>query len=255
MRSILSIIAALSLLGGLMATTPTPAPPRATAATAARRPAGDSLAHFREAMAGERPLTIVALGDSVTELNWTTRGHLNWVGLLSASLFESKAARGYAVINAGISGSTFTDGLARVDRDVLRHDPDLVIIGFGINDWMFAHNPPEQQRRDLVALIEHIRAASDTSILLRTPHTIVDKETFAWTEPEEMRVAVAMIREVAAEQGVTLVDHHASWLADPPDARATMYDWIHPNEVGHLRFFNEIAPVLGLKTQLRWMKE
>ena len=52
-----------------------------------------SLAHIRQKMAGEEHFTIVALGDSVTEVNWTTRGHLNWVGLLSASLFESGYAK------------------------------------------------------------------------------------------------------------------------------------------------------------------
>lgn len=231
------------------------APVATVAAAPVSRDASDSLAHYRAALAGKEPFTIVALGDSMTEVNWTSRGHLNWVGLMQASLFESGAAKRATVINAGVSGSTFTDALARFDRDVARHDPDLVIVGFGINDWMFSKIPLEQQRRDLEALVARLRTDTRASILLRTPPLIADKDTFAWADPEPLRDTVAMIREVAAEQAVALVDHQALWrAAPPPDARAVMYDWIHPNELGQRRLFEELAPVLGLKTELRWMK-
>jgi lysophospholipase L1-like esterase len=38
------------------------------------------------------------------------------------------------VINAGVSGHTSTQGLARVDQDVLSRKPQIVIIEFGAND-------------------------------------------------------------------------------------------------------------------------
>lgn len=218
-------------------------------------PTTDSLAHYRAVLAGKDHFVVVALGDSMTEVNWTTRGHLNWVGLMQASLFESGAAKRVTVINSGISGSTFTDALARFDRDVARHDPDLVIVGFGINDWMFSKFPLEQQRRDLEALIARLRTDTHASVVLRTPPLIADKDSFAWADPEPLQATVAMIREVAAEQHIALVDHQAAWRAEPPpDARAVMYDWIHPNEAGHRRLFEELAPTLGLKTELRWMR-
>jgi lysophospholipase L1-like esterase len=218
-------------------------------------PTSASLAHIRQKMEAKEHFTIVALGDSVTEVNWTSRGHLNWVGLLQASLFESGHAGKSTVINSGISGSTFTDGLARVERDVLRHNPDLVIIGFGIYDWMFSDIPAEKSRQDMHALIGRIRAAGDASILIRTPHPVMNREMTEWVEPPEYTAALKVIREVAAQEKIAVVDHYASWTNPHPDPKVMMYDWIHPNEVGHQRFFNEIAPVLGLKTRLRWMGE
>lgn len=214
----------------------------------------DSLAHFRECLAGDQHFTVVAIGDSVTEVNWTTRGHLNYVGLLSASLFESGASHRNTVINSGHSGSSFTDCLERFDRDVLPYDPDLVIIGAGINDWLFSGISPEQERRDLSVLIDRIQSETNASILLRTPHPILDKETFEWVEPVEMIRSVELIREVAEEKRITLVDHYDIWTTDWPDPEVMMYDWIHPNEIGHEMFFRDIAPVLGLKTELRWMQ-
>lgn len=38
------------------------------------------------------------------------------------------------VINAGISGDSAPHGLERLERDVLRHAPDLVVVCFGLND-------------------------------------------------------------------------------------------------------------------------
>ena len=38
------------------------------------------------------------------------------------------------VINAGISGDNAPGGLARVQRDVLRHQPDLCVVCYGLND-------------------------------------------------------------------------------------------------------------------------
>ena len=38
------------------------------------------------------------------------------------------------IINAGISGDRSTRGLERVERDVLRHEPDLTVVCYGLND-------------------------------------------------------------------------------------------------------------------------
>lgn len=38
------------------------------------------------------------------------------------------------IINAGISGDTAEKGAERLERDVLRHQPDLVVVSYGLND-------------------------------------------------------------------------------------------------------------------------
>ncbi len=40
----------------------------------------------------------------------------------------------FNVINSGISGDTATGALKRLDRDVIKHQPDLVFVMFGVND-------------------------------------------------------------------------------------------------------------------------
>jgi len=83
--------------------------------------------------AGEH-VTIVALGDSITEITFHTRGHMNWVGLLSEAILATYGNGVCTLINAGKCGSSYSEALQRLDRDVLRFAPDLVIVALGMND-------------------------------------------------------------------------------------------------------------------------
>jgi acyl-CoA thioesterase-1 len=84
-----------------------------------------------------RPLRIVALGDSLVA------GY----GLRAAEAFPAKlqqalAAKGFAVeiVNAGISGNTAADGLARLDWSV-PEGTDAVILELGANDALRGIDP------------------------------------------------------------------------------------------------------------------
>ena len=83
------------------------------------------------------PITIVVFGDSVThgalsggEINYDT---VYW-NLLRRKI---NAVRNYVpvnVINAAIGGTTAKESVARMNTQVLKHEPDLIIVCFGLND-------------------------------------------------------------------------------------------------------------------------
>ena len=82
------------------------------------------------------PINIVAFGDSVThgallfENNYET---VYWNRLRQ----KINAVRDYVpvnVINAAIGGTTAKASLARMEKQVLKHEPDLIIVCFGLND-------------------------------------------------------------------------------------------------------------------------
>ena len=83
------------------------------------------------------PITIVAFGDSVThgavgpeELNYET---VYWNRLRQ----KINDVRNYVpvnVINAGIGGITAKESLKRMEGQVFAHNPDLIIVCFGLND-------------------------------------------------------------------------------------------------------------------------
>ena len=90
-----------------------------------------------DALIANGPITIVAFGDSVTH-GAVAPGEINYETVYWNRLRQKlNAVRNYVpvnVINAGIGGITAKRSLDRIDRDVLKHEPDLVIVCFGLND-------------------------------------------------------------------------------------------------------------------------
>ena len=83
------------------------------------------------------PITIVAFGDSVThgavvsgEFNYET---VYW-NRLRKKINELRPYIPVNVINAGIGGISAKGSLDRMDKQVLSHNPDLIIVCFGLND-------------------------------------------------------------------------------------------------------------------------
>ena len=98
-------------------------------------------------------MRIVAFGDSLTA------GH----GVLPRDAYPSKLeavlrSRGYdvTIANAGVSGDTTAQGLARVDWSVPQ-GTQAVILEFGAND-MFRGVPPAAVKQNLEAIIQKLKA-------------------------------------------------------------------------------------------------
>ena len=85
----------------------------------------------------DRPLKIVALGDSLT-----TGLGLPRSDAFPAKLTQALATRGYKVeiTDAGVSGDTASGGLARLDWSVPA-DTDAVILELGANDMLRGFDP------------------------------------------------------------------------------------------------------------------
>lgn len=83
------------------------------------------------------PITIVAFGDSVThgalgvnEQNYET---VYW-NRLRKKILEVRDYMPVNVINAGIGSINAMQSVGRMDTQVLNHNPDLIIVCFGLND-------------------------------------------------------------------------------------------------------------------------
>ena len=104
--------------------------------------------------AAARTLRLVALGDSLTAGYGLPPGKA-FPDRLEAAL----RAKGWdvKVINAGVSGDTAANGLARYDWSVPQ-DADALIVELGGND-MLRGMKPEATKRTLAAILDKARAA------------------------------------------------------------------------------------------------
>lgn len=77
-----------------------------------------------------RKITIVALGDSITEAV-EVAPELRWSAILERALTREYPDLEITVVNSGVGGNTSFEGLMRFEKDVLRHKPDIVLAEFG----------------------------------------------------------------------------------------------------------------------------
>ncbi|RYY18748.1 MAG: G-D-S-L family lipolytic protein, partial [Chitinophagaceae bacterium] len=81
----------------------------------------------RSLLRNKEEVTILALGDSITEMGVWPKGYVDQIkNKLNKSAYE--------VFGAGIGGNKVYDLYLRLEDDVLAKQPDLVVIYVGIND-------------------------------------------------------------------------------------------------------------------------
>jgi lysophospholipase L1-like esterase len=129
------------------------------------------------------------------------------------------------IINAGISGDRAPSGLQRIQRDVLRHQPDLTVVCYGLNDCGTKENSVETYVAALESIFEKIRAA-DSEIILMTPNMMNTKISPHLTDPDFIQVAKACaekqnggcfdahidaVRALCRRMGVPVCDCYAIW--------------------------------------------
>jgi acyl-CoA thioesterase-1 len=131
-------------------------------------------------------------------------------------------------INAGVSGNTTADGLARLKADVLDKNPSLVVVELSGNDFL-QQIPVEQTISNLDSIVHQIHASGAAVLLIHIKFPLKE------TEYENG------FREIAKK-------YHAAvlWNAEEGIAgnSSLMADEVHPNAAGYKILANRIAETL-----------
>ena len=171
---------------------------------------------------------ILAFGDSLTAGLGLPADEAFPARLEARLRAEGIAAR---VVNAGGSGDTTTDGLARLDWS-LADKPDLVILEFGAND-MLRGIDPATVRANLDAMIAKIQASGATILLLGM------QAQANWGADYKQRFD-RIYPELAQAHGVALYPFFLDGVALDP--KLNQPDGRHPNERGVGVLVDHIAP-------------
>jgi acyl-CoA thioesterase-1 len=139
-------------------------------------------------------------------------------------------------VNAGVSGDTTANALARFDWSVAAAGPDLLIVALGANDFLLGL-PSDAARANLAAILERAKAAGIPIVLVGlTPRGSI--------EPESREAAFAAIYPaLAAEYGVPL---YPSLLASiERDPSMLQPDGLHPTRDGVVSIARPLAEFLN----------
>ena len=129
------------------------------------------------------------------------------------------------VINAGRSGDRACKGIDRLDRDVLSHKPDLVVVCYGLNDCRRDGGSVETYQNALRGIFTAVQAAG-CELIFMTPNMMNTAISPHVTEPKFIRIAedtmgrqndgifdahLAAARALCAEMAVPVCDCYKIW--------------------------------------------
>jgi acyl-CoA thioesterase-1 len=164
----------------------------------------------------------VAFGDSIVEGYRQPEG---WPEMLGREL--SARYGGVRVVNAGVSGDTAADGLARLRRSVLDQGPDVVLVAFGLND-MKNGQPVQAFAADLRGIVDGISVHGAVPVLLTTTRLQKGTGMVARVDPGPFNEA---IRLLAREQPISLIDVYKEFKGYA--TAKYLMDVAHPNAEGY----------------------
>ena len=176
---------------------------------------------------------MLVVGDSISAA-YGMQEEQGWVHLLRRRLRDSFGT-GSQVVNASISGDTTGGGLARLDRTLAEHRPDIVIIELGGNDGLRGY-PIDNVRANLLRMTEATIAAGATPLLagMRIPPNYGPRYTAAFHR---------MYTEIATATGAALVPFLLDGVAT--DRELMQRDGIHPTADAQGRLLDNVWPVLA----------
>lgn len=167
---------------------------------------------------------VIFMGNSITE---------GW------SYHSPDFMRSNAYINRGISGQTTDQMLLRYRKDVLDHQPKVVVILAGTNDLAQNSGPvPIWHTMNNIKSMAELAKANGAKVILCS---VLPAKAFPW-RPEIKPILLIrelneLISKYASKQGMTYVDYYSAMEDGKGGLKVPEYttadDLVHPNAAGY----------------------
>ena len=169
--------------------------------------------------------TVLALGDSLT----------SGVGASRDTAYPAvlQQLTGWKVVNGGVSGDTSAQALARLPGLLQQHQPALVIVSIGGNDFLRRQTASDTRTR-VRQICAQARASGAQVLLVAVPELSLLAAAGRLSDH-------ALYEEVADELRIPL--HRKGWSAVLADARLRS-DQIHANATGYAQFAQGLVDTL-----------
>ena len=194
------------------------------------RPDGPPLARTLAKLKAGKPITIVTMGDSLTDKRHWANREVAWVDLLIKDLRDVSKSD-VTTINPAIGGTQLKQNLVLIPQWLVRRapEPDLVTVFFGGNDWDGGMRGPEFEKACADA-IDRIRRATHgkSDVLILTTNPAASR----WTETAELAEAC---RKAARARNAGLADTEKAFHEAGKDDRNKLFvdDRVHLSRAGH----------------------
>lgn len=159
--------------------------------------------------------TVLAFGDSVT-FGYGVDPKDSYPTILTELSY-------WNVINAGISGERADQAKARIDGVLAEHQPQLVIIELGGNDFLQRRNA-KAVKEDLRAIIQSVKSHGAIPVLVAVP--ALSPIAAMTGQPSD----ADLYKELAKEEKINLIPNVFSDILGQENLKQ---DHVHPNQAGY----------------------
>lgn len=178
-------------------------------------------AFFSRGEKGEA-LTVSFIGGSITQGCLATTEEQQYTHLVHGWFCKTFPNAEITYLNAPVGGTDSQFGVARVETDILEHDPDLLVIEFSVND----QNTPFYQET-YEGLVRKVLSWKKVPAVLLLMNTMYNGQGSA--QDQHLPVGLAY--------NLPCVSMKESFLAEVEAGRMTSQDLtvdhLHPNDFGH----------------------
>jgi lysophospholipase L1-like esterase len=197
----------------------------------------------RQKLEGGEQVRLVAFGDSITAGGDASEPALIFWERWAAALRAKYPRASVETTNGATGGDATVQGLQRLQEKVLQQKPDLVLIGFGMNDHNINGVPPDQFAANLRTLIGRIRADTGAEVVLFSAFPPNPKWHFG---SHNMQAYAEATEQVAREEHCAFADVYHYWMSlaarkKPEDLLANNIN--HPNDYSHWIYFEALQAV------------
>jgi acyl-CoA thioesterase I len=149
------------------------------------------------------PLKIVAIGSSSTVGLWVLQSASTYPEVMRRELSRLRSNAEIRIINSGRVGDTIPGNIARFERDVFAHRPDLVVWQLGTNDVAWGGHPDDQLKKKVVEGVRALKASGADVILMDLQYAPMVLASGGYSKME------AVIGEVAQQEQAGLFSRFA----------------------------------------------
>ena len=198
---------------------------------------------------------MVAFGESTTAGGSATAPERSWVSRLGALIDESQGTPA-RMINSGLGANVISPRSPAYDRSgrpsameryrahVIDHDPDLVLVSYGLNDAR-GGTPVEQFLDDLHVIVDDIELRTGALVVILSTYFMTAFDRFDGFNVGDLATLIDYnkgIERVAEDLGALYADVFAAqggttWMVDA--------DGVHANNLGHRVIANRVFEVLA----------
>ena len=150
---------------------------------------------------------VVFFGDSITQAGVQPGGYIR---LMDSLVALDKKSSDYELIGAGIGGDKIYDLYLRMEEDVLKKQPDIVVIYVGVNDvWHKSSSGTGTDYNKFGRFYEAVVAklqAAGIKVIICTPAVIGERTDHSNPQDGDLNFYSQWIRNFAAKKSIPLVD-------------------------------------------------